>query len=251
MFFYIGGLGRCGEVWLSKVLNRPDDRMVCYHNMISRLEKQHSVPASEVVEPVTVCPAYFVLFKELSRLAVAGDASSWPNFSLGYVLNELDAQKMVWLTRNGIVQVHAFDVWLDKVHEHSIQNHAGFVANFGTPVEVSSEWETLSQFQQLCWWWSIQQWVARRINDIWCGPVNMVCIEKLQDSVLFSLAPLLKWIDPLIHIDQDELYSWLGVAARPAKDSKAIWERWGADKRTIFKDVCGSTMEALGYEQHD
>lgn len=258
MFFYVGGLGRCGAKWLSKVLHRLNDRMVCYYNMLSRLEVENALLVNRVVMESTIFyPAYFVLFKELSQLALVGDANSWPNHLLGYVLNELDAQKMVWLVRDGIVQVHDFDTWLDELNEHNVHSHAQFVTMmkadvdcFGTPVEVSSEWGTLSQFQQLCWWWSIQQQVAQEINKVWQGPVNMVRIEALRDSIS-SIVFLLKWINPLIHIDRGELHSWLGVEASPTKDPKAIWKRWGTAKRNIFKGVCGSTMEVLGYEQYD
>ena len=270
-FFYIGGLGHCGTKWLTAILNRPEHGIACFYKMLDALE----TPTENLVESThldlveqaahfgimeSVYRPYFTFFQEMGKLLPTGDAHSWPNHLLGHILKKLNAQKAIWLVRNGVSQVHSFDTWLDEVSLKSLSDYNQFVAlmradveTFGTPVTVSNDWEALSQFQQLCWWWSVQASVVQTINDVWQGPIHVARFEDLLTSD--ALPVLVQWVNPMTSVNRDELRGWANVDINQhtvgLRNPEQIWKsRWGQDKKSIFEGVCGSTMERFGYPRY-
>lgn len=257
-FFYIGSLGHCGTKWLATVLNRPSHGIACYYEMKAELEKE-LIPVERLVEQENYFPvpnSYLVFFQEMSRLLMVGDAHSWPAYRIGYVLKSLQAQKAIWLVRNGVQAVQSFDTWLDALYEKDAPGYARFidqmgadVKHIGTPVPISDTWDALSQFQQICWWWSTNALADDSINEIWQGPVTMVRFEDLLAGDLLPV--LVQWINPLTPVNRDELRGWASVFINRHNVSShppdVVWKRWGSDKKGVFEGVCGSTMERLGY----
>lgn len=262
-FFYIGSLGHCGTKWLATVLNRPAHGIACYYEMLNQLPNESLTPPTLSggeqdifeVENLIHLP-YFVFFREMSKLLMVGDAHSWPPHQIGPVLRKLCGQKAIWLVRNGVAQVHSFDIWLSALGNHSAPDHRQFidmmqddVEQIGTPVPLSNEWAQLSQFQQLCWWWSINAMVAGIIRT-WSGSIYQARFEDVIKGG-DELAQLIQWINPLTPINRDELAAWPrarvnqgGVTGDPEKIWKTLWSQ---GQRAVFNGVCGQAMMAFGY----
>jgi MoaA/NifB/PqqE/SkfB family radical SAM enzyme len=257
-FLLITGTGHCGTQWISRVLHRPNDGMVCYHGEKLKWVPKHwkECLQHEFEKGIDgLFDDYFsFISQELKRYPVVGDSNSWTFLKIPEVSRRQQVNKIIYLVRNSVQTVHS------AYYQHQRE---GFHRNdFVYSVFLRQYWEMLgrpwfdwdkfTQWACHCFVWSLNQhmpnWLSNHLNNT---EILVYRFEELLNDVS-SLEKLIKILNPLSKPIQEELRKWqetdVNRKVQGERSPSAFWDKWSEEQRTVFREICGSTMEIYNYE---
>jgi|GEM_PF-4445006 len=255
-FFLITGVGHCGTAWLANVLHRPDDGLVCYHeykNHIVDINWKESLQYEFNSGVGDLFDRYWAFMNEqLRRYHYVGDSNSWTMYMLPKVAAKLEPDRIIYLVRNGIQNVHsAFQnnrsiPRTDWLYTHFFRRYWELLDRPG------GDWDIYDDWACWCFWWQLNHtmptWLANQL-----GPEKVV-VYKFED--------LLQDTDVLLRLIQQLHPSNLSISGKELKlaqqtdinrkvqgdrSSETLWSSWTDEQRAVFIRICGPGMKHYNY----
>jgi hypothetical protein len=229
-------MGHCGTAWLAYALNRPELGVVAWHEARRSLFG-YDLDAALLSDQAETEPRFARRYGDywsfvrrvLAAFPVAVDSNSWAASLIPALSREMGLQRVIYLVRNGIQNVH------------SVFHHFTGVLDG----DQESHWEYWCRSYRKNE--HLPSWLTEHL-----GP-EKVSVYRLEDlvsepAVLLELfarlgAPALP--------QEHELQAWQHIDAnrkvQGSREPEVIWRSWTDQQRRIFQDICGSTMAAYGY----
>lgn len=255
-FYLVTGLGHCGTAWLSGVLHRPADRMVCYHEQKvhlfpggweAALKHQHEHGIDDAFNPY-----YSFMEEQLAKNDVVGDSGSWPYGYVPQLSQRLPVDLVIHLVRNGIQNVHS-----QFQHSEGIErNHWTYDRLIRRAWERAGRpwgnWENYTAWEGRCLMWSRNVTILEHIEK---GPYHPRFLVRRFEDLLGNvdmLEHLVRTVNPGCTITREELASLqqtdVNRKIRGDRSPHALWNSWSPEQRDSFRQICGSAMSYFGYK---
>jgi len=246
---FVTGMGHCGTRWITKVLNNPGQGVTFTHELKYRLGDWRILLPLEEKHGINrrYRPYWEQIRSLLRRNRFVGDSGSWVTTRIPDVDRVIKVDRIIYLLRNGIQQIHSWtppwwcspgDWWYN-----------GYVKRrwelLGRPF---GSWAEMSDWEKLCfWWWAsveLTNWLRVRM-----GNVDVFRLEDLVQDVAV-LSQLVESFD--LRMSDEVMREWQKTDVnRKVKGDRgvtAIWEKWSRRQRKAFLRICGCKMIELGYE---
>lgn len=241
----IASIGHCATKWLTTVLaDQPG--IYAAHEYKQTSSGMDWVKAAKYEARYGVGgPKYKDYFEALSnaQYEVVADANSWNPFTLPEINDILPLDKVFYIIRHGVSQLHSLysssAMWREAPRSAFVYNR------YLRPFYKGSddEFTTTTQWERLCWFWQTNAlmpgWLTKQGL-----PVEAVTFEELtQRSGLSKVLP---------EIDQGKIAKWqrqnINRHVRGDRRPQTLWEKWSVDQRDTFARVCREGMELYGYQ---
>lgn len=243
--FFMLGSGRCGTMFLSRLLNQADDAMVLHEPL------RHS--DLEVRPACRVDPSAGIDYVEKFRkvqiykkvkehgVSIYGECSQ-PLRCLGTALRHAFPQgHFMILVRNGKAGVRSAMNRQASRGATNHWNHAPVMPLPGDPVR--DRWDSMSDFEKACWWWADSY---RMLLDQLDGCPIVQFEQTLNDFDYLHemvLAPV------GLNITREQ---WEAHKARPSDNSATKYivkhpDEWDQQERDAFEQYAGDVNRAMGY----
>ncbi|RJQ13362.1 MAG: adenylyl-sulfate kinase [Nitrospiraceae bacterium] len=271
-FYLITGFGHSGTAWLADVLNRPEDKMVCHHELKGRtvpLSWPCGVGRHEFEKGLdNHFDEYFSVIRNgLEDYAAVGDSNSWSQLIIPEVAKRQRIHRIIYLVRNGIQAVHSMFQHYEFIMLHNafhrdphILEYDDFVFNNNYPrfLELAGKsydgWAKYTRWGKFCLMWRIInmeaiEWLRGRL-----GPASEINVYRFEDLLADGdlLMDLLKKINPDTNCSVEELAVLQATDVNRKtmgdRSPSALWNEWSDEQRKVFEEICGPTMKAYGYE---
>ena len=259
MFFLIAGVGHCGTQWLASFLERPDEGIVCWHEQKFRVvpylkdlpsgwmagleyELSHGVDSQY--------DDYIEYIKAVQQdVAIVGDSHSWEPCVIPNLAARLPVDRIVFLVRNGIQNVHSLyyhnthlrrDSWFYEV----------YLRSQAAVLELS--WDDLDDWGKWCAWWATNAASPKFLADV--AAVETVKFEKLlaEPEALIGLTKSLqKLARPTTREARQHAGYDMNRKIEGDRTPERLWQTWTDAQRETFKVICGPAMKEFGYEIPD
>lgn len=238
MFSIVASSGHAGTKWLATVLNeRPD--VTWYHHAREKVIGQQwnrldlLSPNDEVFTP------YWRWLKGELVKGDVGDANSWPPHMIPAVNEYFSIDKVIYLTRNKVQQLHSLlntspvlrrDPML-KVTEMKCQSLYDIM-----PDKPDKPYEGWSRLEKLCLMVAANDFMPYYLHGIGLDVSVYDLDDLLENSELLSeLAP---------ELDEEVLVEWQGRDInRKVEGSRAkttLWRSWSPELRAAYRMVVGN-----------
>lgn len=239
-FNLIASVGHCGTMWLSRVLNAGTDA-----RWFHELRLHRGGPWLDTLRYGPGDRQYDAYWKHVRRHlweGDVGDANSWPPVLLLDV-NEVQAiDRVIYLRRNPIQQVHSLAtrsyVWSREKRPTIIFDYINGLYQ-ASPLE--QQWP-FSAWEKVCFLvasnYFMPDWLRQRGL-----PVETYTLETLttDTAALMQLAPNLLY---------DEARRWqqwdVNRKVRGKRDPAHIWAQWTDEQRAGFERVVGAVTDIQG-----
>jgi len=255
-FFLVVGTGHCGTQWLSRVLHRPNDGIVCYHEeKVKLVSLNHAECLQHELEKGVddLYNGYFSFINnELKTNSVVGDAHSWTMIMIPEVAAKQRIHKIIYLVRNGIQVVHSFfyhniDLPKDNVwYNEFLRKHWEIT---GRPW---NDWDKYTKWASWCLWWQVNLgmplWLSSHLDT------TEILVYRLEDLLedTHLLSDLIKKLSPFINLSHKDLKKLqrrdVNRKIQGDRSPSMLWTKWSDEQRNIFKQICSTTMEKYSYE---
>lgn len=241
--FFLLGSGRCGTMFLTTLLSE-DERAVVKHE-----PRPHEDLEARVL--IRRDPGYadqyianfrrFQIYKYIkeSGTSIYGEASSPLRCVGGALRSAFPHAHMFILARDGRATVRSA---LNRQMGRNFKSKHVFVSPLpGDP--MLDRWDSMSSFAKICWWWmDSYRLLLEELSD---EPI--VHFEKVLNDYDYFESHVLAPIG--LNVSRAQ---WDAVKARKTDNSAQQyrvphWREWSAEDRAIFEELCGPTMERLGY----
>lgn len=234
-FEVIASSGHCGTKWLAQVLDAGTDSK-WYHEL--RLQTcgswveamQHKVDGEFFNE------YWLTIGVDIFKLGKVGDSNSWPPFRLPEVNERRKIDRVIYLTRNPVLQLHSLAYYSYVWHRPEQDWPAGarrYLIDMMKAGGYKPPPSRLSRWEKLC--------ILVAANDFMPGwlwkqgfNVSVYTLEELttQVSVLMGLAPKLT---------PDEARAWqqrdINRKVSGERNPDAIWASWTDEQREAFNRI--------------
>lgn len=242
LFFLIGS-GRCGTLFLSGLLNKDPNATVRHephpHPDLDSRPRSRRDPA--FAEYYIEHYRKYVIYRDIVDRGkpIYGEVSS-PLRSLGGALHKsLPHAHIMILSRDGRETVRS--ALNRQMGRGNTPSHDPVRPLPGDPFQP--RWAGLSNFEKICWWW--MDAYRTLLNQLPGHPI-IDFKQTLHDYDYLKTHVL----DPIgLNISQD---TWTAHKAKRSKNSAEEyrvphWRDWTDAEKAFFDEVCGETMERLGY----
>lgn len=256
-FSLITGIGHCGTKWLSTVLNHPKQGVLCYHE----LSHKTTIPQWQARQPYVrkkgigknAIPRYWKqINKDLNTYYHVCDSMSWCSIEAVKVGTIGNADKIIYLVRDGIQQLHSIahkSIWRQVPDNHFL--YQGFLKKYweiaGKPYKAWKNWD---RWEKLCLWWATNEFMPQwMLNNFW----NDIQVLRLEDLITDAqtLSTLARYYDLAFDVPTLRKHQKKDVNRKVQGDRRprTLWQQWTQKERESFKAICGKGMKKYGYSQ--
>lgn len=225
--FFVTGCGRSGTKFLSKLLCTIPDVYVSHESIGDSKKFWYNVHNPHTSEMM------FSKFRRLlmqrriesSGCKVYGEVNSF----LRNFMEEIVWTNVVHLVRNG------------KDVVRSIMNrYSPRLAAVGR--KLTPEWRRMTPLQHACWIWTD---AVEKVDSF------SIPVVKMED-IIISYEVLCTQVTQPLDLPSVRESEWAMRAHRIVNPSSSYtfpsWDSWTRDEKSVFKEMCGGTMERFGYE---
>lgn len=237
-FEVIAGSGHCGTMWLSKVLNAATD--TSWHHEKRRMVGPWLDQIEYGVGATTFDPYWWWMKNELI-LGNVGDSNSWLPPLLPQVDDIVPIDRVIYLTRNPIQQLHSLDtksyVWSHNVWPAIADGYLYSLRLIG--VDRYRPWEEWTRWEKLCLLVAANDFMPDWLRERGLN-VQVYSLEELTGSVdaLQKLAAVLS---------HEEARRWqkrdVNRKVYGPRDPETLWGKWTDEQRDGFRRVVGAVTE--------
>lgn len=256
-FSLITGIGHCGTKWLSTVLNRPHQGVICYHE----LSHLTTIPQWQARQPFVrqkgvgknAIPRYWKqISADMNKYKFVCDSMSWCSLESVKVGAIGNADKIIYLVRDSIQQLYSVannSIWKNVPDEHFL--YQGFLKAYweiaGKPYKPWGKW---NRWEKLCLWCATNEFMPGWMEKNFWGDIEVYCLEDLITDVnLLSRVTKsygLEFDKPTLRkLQGNDVNRKVQGDRRPA----TLWARWTPEQRKAFREICGKGMAKYGYSQ--
>ncbi len=242
--FFILGSGRCGTMFLSRLLNKAPDALVLHEPLRhSDLEvrpacRKNPQAATEYVRKFR----RYEIFKKIREHDVGtyGEVSQ-PLRCLGAALKEvIPTATMMILVRDGRAVIRSA---LNRQKGKGRWNHPMMMPLAGDPYR--DRWESMNDFQKACWWWmDSYQELMRHLPG-----VPVLHFERILSDYDYLQSNVLGPLGIPISKRQYEEHKADKTQNSAIAYTVPHWNEWSDEQARHFAEICGPTMQALGYHE--
>ncbi|NNE62997.1 MAG: hypothetical protein HKN34_02840 [Gammaproteobacteria bacterium] len=106
----------------------------------------------------------------------------------------------------------------------------------------AENWSAMSRFEKVCWAWM-------ETNEYLLGQIPEKSRFRLEDLVTSFDTTKNMLAGIKLDIDRE---SWRKIVTQPSRNANKsytfpAWDDWDDSQKSCFIDICGSTMQKLGY----
>jgi len=185
------------------------------------------------------------IFKKINEknAQIYGEISS-PLRCLGYALAQtLPNAKFMILVRDGRATVRsAMNRQLPKKGKH---NHP-LIMPLPDDQPYYDNWQTMSDFEKTCWWW--MDCYRTLLADLPDAPI--VHFDKITKDYDYVKEHILQPVG--LKLTKEQYDQSMGKKSANAAQKYNIphWTEWDESMRRTFNQICGPTMEKLGFNNN-
>ena len=243
--FFILGTGRSGTQLITSLLAECSDSIVFHEpnfiEDVNTMEGFRSNPEAVIT--------YWRRFRkyqiydrwcQASSCSIYGEVNGTIRYHIPGIRDVFPNARLAMISRDGRGVVRSVMGWSQFYSEGSRGAYA-IAPQQGDP--YYDKWSDMSRFEKVCWGWrETNEYLLEHI-----GTDNVFKLEGLAGS--FSEAGRLF---KALGVDVSET-SWSAVVNKPSKNASKTydfpeWDVWEEDQKRSFVEICGDTMEKLGYE---
>lgn len=197
-------------------------------------------------------PYWNAMKEELGRHKVVGDSHSWDAYLFPAVKQRFPIDKVVYIVRNGIPNVHSL-----YYHNTSLNRGHWFYTVYlkrhwellGKP---RGEWETYTDWASHCMRWQTNRMMRDLVvSELGADRVRTYRFEDLLADAELAMG-LVTWLNPDAQptVDEMKLHQVTDVNQKIQGDrsSEGLWQTWTDEQRQIFTELCQESMSVFGYE---
>ncbi len=245
--FFVFGTGRSGTQLISDLLSRTGDACVFHEpdfyadveTMDSmRRDKRLAVEYWQKFRSLQVCRRWHA--NPESRLY--GEVNGTIRFQASAIAELYPEAKLFLVSRDGRGVVRSVMGW-PQFYSPSSRGAYAIKPLMDDPCH--ERWDSMSRFEKICWSWAD----ANRLLILTVRPEYRLQLERLSTDYEYCMDRLL---EPLgIELSPAQWREHVSRKSRNASSSYAFpsWNEWTREQQQSFQDICGDTMEELGYFQ--
>ena len=200
------------------------------------------------------------LFKQRSSFVDSREGSIYVESNAGYyglidVLRDVYAHhKVAHVVRDGRGWVRSKMNWGQMYNKGKVRGvfaHTWPAASEMDADPYRSEWPTMSRFERICWAWVRLNGYA--LDTVRENPdARVFRFEDIfkSENRYQHLAELVNFATdmPGVHpVPSEALDGWLDRRIHRSSGGFPAWPDWPPEQKQRFTEICGSLMEALGY----
>jgi hypothetical protein len=237
IIFFIGG-GRSGTTFIANIIKKSKnsssfhesagDRIACIDSYYNNLNFKQYMEGYR---------SFLIFFRILlSSKKIYSESNSYLRYSTD-ILKSLYRPVIFHLVRDGRLVVRS--MMNRNTFTKQDRSHSGLICPKKNDRFYNS-WSNMSRFQKICWYW------ANINNSLIKNQLKTVKFEKLISS--YEYFQLIIETECKIKIPYK---IWKNEISIPKNISKSYhfpeWHYWSLEERCKFLEICGPTMEKLGY----
>jgi hypothetical protein len=253
-FVVVTGIGHAATKWLAMVLDQPRQGIRFEHEPLMKLVKPDWTRAriAELESDSNYFAKYWSYVKaQLDQFRIYGDSMSWEPTGFLMVNEQVEINRVIFLVRNGISQLHS--IWnvslLDQSHPNDWLYDIYLKRYWELAERPAPHWENWSHWQRLCLWWNTNAFMPKIVNE-WL-PSAKVEIQKMEALTgdLHALQIFCRSFG--LSLGKETLRKLQGQDVnRKIKGNRLgryLWQQWSEQQRADFRQICGPGMKELGY----
>ncbi len=234
MFSVIAGSGHCGTTWLASILDSQPG--ATWHHHFRELMARQSWEVLDLKAPdAPIFNQYWLSIRAQLKEGAVGDANSWPPHLLTDVNKVQPIDRVIYLTRNGIQQLHSLTtkspiLSRDPLHpaaEAKLEALYFLFNGHDIPYADFTRWE------KLCLAVSANKWMPDYLRSAGLN-VDDYSLEELTTDLdkLAELAP---------ELDEETLANWqktdINRKVEGSRAKSSIWRNWTKEQRAAYKEI--------------
>ena len=237
--FFILAIGRSGTMFLSQLLNKSPRAFVVHEPVRSDFRAYKQAFYSEIK-----ANKYFSKFRKKEiflrnhkiNIDTYGEVNSVLRRHCNAIKRNFPTAKILHLIRDGRDVVRS--MLSRKTMTIEDQNTRNIIPKKGD--QWYNEWTNMNRFERLCWYWDIENRYLGESID------NIIKFEKLISNYEYFRTNLLIPLNLEIseEIWQKEVKTPKNITP---KHNLPHWTKWDQHKKEKFFEICGDTMNNLGY----
>lgn len=173
---------------------------------------------------------------DLQENQIVVDVNSWVPTALQDVTQHRDVDRVIYIVRHGVSQLHSLWNHSDAWRKAPLNSHhlTDYITAF-TGIEDVSE---MDRWERMCHLWAGNAYYAHECDET-------VSFEQLTQSPigLQKIIPSIGDTETLA-LRQNDVNRKVTGNRRPPD----IWAKWTPEMRETFTAVCGDAMELMGYK---
>lgn len=259
-FVLVACVGHCGSKWLAKVLNRPQDGMICMHEgRVMAMEEPWHVAFEKEWEDGVDAPEFNGFWRHVKRSLqhydVVGDVNDWTPYIIPQVHQHQPISRIIYLVRNGIQTMRSMAHISSSWHQFGEASWPidNFLHRYWHMIgEPGKGWEDRTRWEKFCVFWKLNwhmvSWLREQLPDV---PVDVYRLEDLTSDV-GVLRGLIESVIPKAEVSNADLERLqakdVNRKVQGRRDTEYLWGKWAQEQRDAFETVCGEEMRQFGYE---
>ena len=263
-FCIVAGIGHSATKWLCNVLHCTPQGVAFFHEPALHYvkkgwwtkhawtERQKWAWEHEFNEKAFQ-PYLDFLDSNLRNHRIVGDAISWSPILWPFLDKHIHIDRVIYLVRNGVQQLHAVAYYSEWFKENDKQIRWGldtFMREYWKVMgEPHKPWDQWSWWERMCLWWQTNavfpEWLQEQMPD---AKHELYKMDNLVDSSE-QLRTFLSSFG--IEMSDKQITEWQRTDInRRVQGKRAVlelWKKWTPKQREDFKRICGPGMRKLGY----
>ena len=243
MFSIITGSGHCGTVWLSTVLNEGTDT-TWHHHLRDELTDQPWWNLDHLTLENLIYNRYWSWIESEAQHGSVGDANSWPPYMLPAVNERFKIDRIIYLTRNGVQQLHSLTTKSPALSQSPLPEaaEAKLAALYDAAVHVNKPYSEWTRWERLC-----LMVAANDFMPLWLAGQGLpVEVCSLDDLIVVkgrhTDTDLLKELAP--NLTKTKLKKWQKTDLNRKVDGERspamLWRKWTAERKDAYREVVGN-----------
>ncbi len=238
-FWVVAGAGHCGTTWLGALFSAIPG-WIGFHELRQRsLQIEWTNAHTEDPKP------YWDRIKEELRTRNVLDSNSWAPFELSLVQQVQSIDRVIYLVRNGIQQLHSLKTQSPVWSEQAVTSYAydGWLRDWWKASEQEKPFESMTRFERLCLLIQGHTYMPEYL------------IKQGLNVVTYRMEDLTNDVDTLtqlVPLAPDVLRDWqardINRKVEGDRTPSTLWRSWTANERATFMDMCRPAMMQYGYE---
>lgn len=237
MFSVIASSGHAGTKWLAAVLNSQKD-VIWHHHLREQMTGKGWEKLDLISPRAPIFERYWERIRSELNVTDVGDSNSWPPHSLPAVNSVQHIDRVIYMTRNGIQQLHSLMTTSPALSKNihppvaMVKFEALYDAMPEKPDKPFDEW---SNFEHLC-----LMVAANNFMPDWLRDKGLVVdVYSLED--LTTELDMLRELAP--GLDEYDLNRWqqtdINRKVTGKRTEAAIWRKWTKEQRAAYKEIVG------------
>ncbi len=237
-FWVCAGAGHCGTTWLSQVFGTQLDWVGFHELRYESLQTGWTNARNKDSKP------YWDRIREELKTRNVFDSNSWAPFELPLVNQVQQIDRVIYLVRNGIQQMHSLKTQSPVWSRQPITSYAydGWLRDWWTVSEQTKPFDKMSRFERLCLLIQGHMFMPQYL------------LKQGLNVVVYRLEDLTNDVDTLtqlVPLDPDVLRDWqardINRKVEGDRTPSKLWRSWTAAERATFMDMCRPAMIQYGY----